>query len=50
MPSGMRKGFFQRAGERQEKLIKQYEEHMRTAAKCDDCGKVRTPPTRAVQV
>jgi hypothetical protein len=44
MPSGMRKGFFQRAGERQEKLIKQYEEHMRTAAKCDDCGKVRTPP------
>ena len=41
IPSRLKKGFFERAGERQERLIRRYEEHMAKAARCGDCGKLR---------
>jgi len=41
MPSRLKKGFFERAGDRQERLIRRYEEHMAKAARCGDCGKLR---------
>ena len=31
MPSGLKKGFWERAGDRQERLIRRYEEHMAKA-------------------
>ena len=44
MPSRLKKGFWERAGDRQERLIRRYEEHMAKAHRCGDCGKLREAP------
>ena len=44
MPSRLKKGFWERAGERQERLIRRYEEHMAKAQGAGTAGSSARPP------